>query len=443
MQGLLDQYAVSQNGFLPPSLPLACLPDSYYAPWESVISQLPALLKDDAFRTAASRMPVLSTDSLRSEQEWQRAYLVLAFFTHAYIWGGDKPADVLPPPISVPLLKVVAHLELPPVATYAALNLWNFGSTSPSHSFDDLDALHALHTFTGTESESWFYVVSVAMECRAASIVPVLLEAMVSPQDIDANATISVLRQFVPCIQDIGRLLDRMHERCDPQVFFWEIRPYLAGSKNMAAQGLPNGVFYDEGIDEHGQQRGSWQQLRGGSNGQSSLLQFFDIVLGVEHYSNGTAAVAPLGFHEEVRGYMPGPHRRFLEYAGSLQNLRQAVDGLSDSAQKEELVSAFQDATKALAAFRNKHLAIVTRYIVLPSKQKRAGSTNNSGRGLAGTPQASSKTSSYAYNPSKPCTEPHLPSEKFTGTGGTDLLPFLKQTRDETLFAGQSLSQAA
>ena len=438
MQALLDQYAVTQNGFLPSSPPLACLPDPCYAPWESVIAQLPALLRDNdnAFRTAARRMPVLSTDRLQSEPEWQRAYLVLTFFTHAYIWGGDEPADVLPPPISVPLLRVAAYLELPPVATYAALNLWNFRSTSPAHRFDDLDALQALHTFTGTESESWFYVVSVAMECRAASIIPVLLAAMASPGDTDATA--SALRQFVACIQDVGRLLDRMHERCDPQVFFWEIRPYLAGSKNMAAQGLPDGVFYDEGTDDHGRQHGSWRQLRGGSNGQSSLLQFFDIVLGVEHHSNGTAAVAPLGFHKEVRGYMPGPHRRFLEHVGSLTSLRQAVDGAPG-----QLVSAFQDATNALAAFRSKHLAIVTRYIVLPSKQKRTGPANSSGRGLAGTPQASSTTPLYAYSPSRPSTEPHAPPEKFTGTGGTDLLPFLRQTRDETLSAGQSLRQAA
>lgn len=62
------------------------------------------------------------------------------------------------------------------MATYAGLNLWNFESRTGA--FDDLDSLRALHTFTGTLSESWFYVVSVAMESQGARAIPVMLEAL-------------------------------------------------------------------------------------------------------------------------------------------------------------------------------------------------------------------------------------------------------------------------
>ncbi len=371
--------------------------------------------------------------------------------------------QTLPPCITRPLLAVTAHVELPPVATYAALNLWNFctvdshGSRSNGVPFDDLDRLQALHTFTDTESESWFFVVSVAMECRAAKIVPVLLEALKAASapnaEADAGATAATvtaaLRDFVNCIHDVGRLLERMHERCDPDIFFFQIRPFLAGSKNMAAQGLPNGVFYDEGDG-----RGQWRQLRGGSNGQSSLIQLFDIVLGVEHEkggpddaggtpptqnNNGDRKSQPkdLPFHQEVRAYMPGPHRRFLEMVAAMPSLRAYVarQRAEHGKQADALVAAFKEATEALAVFRNKHLAIVARYIILPSRRAASSTASSAGsspcpkfRGLAAPDQSHQ-------------SHPHGASLKedaspLTGTGGTELLPFLKQMRNETLRAG-------
>ncbi len=73
-----------------------------------------------------------------------------------------------------------------------------------------------------------------------------------------------------------------MHEHCDPQRFYHEIRPLLAGSKGMAAAGLPRGVFYDQGNG-----KGLWRQYSGGSNAQSSLIQLLDVFLGVDHHSTG------------------------------------------------------------------------------------------------------------------------------------------------------------
>ncbi|CAK7270976.1 hypothetical protein SEPCBS57363_004381 [Sporothrix epigloea] len=450
-----EQFGLSDNGFLPSDLPLARLPDPSYAPWEAILTNLPSSLRNNTLRSQIQRLPVLSVDGLTTEPEWRRAYLILTFLTHAYIWGDEPVAEVLPPCITVPLLAVSDHLELPPVATYAALNLWNFAvtggdeETSTNFPFDDLNHLKALHTFTGTESESWFFVVSVAMECRAAAILPVLLNAVEAATRNDVPSVTAALRRFVACIHDLSVLLGRMHERCDPSVFFNQIRPFLAGSKNMAAHGLPRGVFYDLGDG-----LGEWRQLRGGSNGQSSLLQFFDIVLGIEHTSDGQhsqsgsvesrstarpAEKAEIGFHDEVRGYMPGPHRRFLEYVAALPSLRAfvlAARGKAASAlasdEQDILVTAFSEATEALAALRNKHLGIVTRYIIIPSRQKQAAQAFNGVKNLhdvrdTPAPKLRGLASRAA------CKDE---AEVLKGTGGTELLPFLKQTRDETLQAG-------
>ncbi|KAI1380049.1 indoleamine 2,3-dioxygenase [Hypoxylon crocopeplum] len=417
---LLQDYSVSKNGFLPEREPLRRLPCIYYSPWESILDDLPSLIKGRTIRTALDRIPVLSTDKLQAEEEWCRAYVVLSFLAHAYIWGGGKASELLPHTISVPFLQVSEHLDLPPVATYAALNLWNFACRGSD--FRELDSLRALHTFSGTDDESWFFSVSVAMEAQGAYIIPIMLQALEASQHHDYSTVTRALDEFTVCVGKLGALLDRMDEKCDPMVFYHQIRPYLAGSKNMGVVGLPNGVLYQDGDGTL-----SWKQLRGGSNGQSSLIQFLDIVLGVEHRSPGggvrTSQTAASGtseggmsFHEEVRSYMPAPHRAFLEHVSCMGSLKDLANEPGGSEEQRQLRRSFQAATKALGDFRNRHMQIVTRYIIIPSRKQSQASTIN----LA--------TTSSRSNQSR--------KGELTGTGGTELIPFLKQTRDETYMTG-------
>lgn len=91
---VLEDYNVSKNGFLPEQAPLRVLPDPYYAPWEAVLGDLPAAIQARRIRKDIDSLPVLSTSRLGSEKEWQRAYSVLSFMTHAYIWGGERPSEV-------------------------------------------------------------------------------------------------------------------------------------------------------------------------------------------------------------------------------------------------------------------------------------------------------------------------------------------------------------
>ncbi|RYO94664.1 hypothetical protein DL766_007958 [Monosporascus sp. MC13-8B] len=427
-QVLLKKYDVSENGFLPEGIPLDRLPHPLYAPWEDILSQLPTLLKRQTIRRSIDNLDVISIQKLDTEGEWRRAYVVLSFLAHGYIWGGDKPSEILPAAISVPYVQVSEHLELPPVATYAALNLWNF--TSSRNDFTDLNSLKALHTFSGTEDESWFFCLSVAMECQGAYIIPIMLDAIEGIQRKDYQTVADNLDTLRECIEKLSRLLERMHERCDPMVFYHQIRPYLAGSRNMEHAGLPNGVFYEEGDG-----KGSWRQLRGGSNGQSSLIQFFDVVLGVEHNSSGNAGQQsrdastgrdgkPVGFHEEVRSYMPEPHRRFLQHVSRMDSLRDFALRSAVSDEQRRVRQSFQAATTALAEFRSKHMQMVTRYIIVPSR--RQVETESVNLAAASTRASSGKVRGAGL----------------TGTGGTALIPFLRQTRDETLQAGMSPSNS-
>ncbi|OTB02841.1 hypothetical protein M426DRAFT_61448 [Hypoxylon sp. CI-4A] len=421
---LLQDYAISRNGFLPQQEPSKRLTDPYYMPWESALDSLPLLIRERSVRTVVDEMSILTTCKLQTEEEWRRAYVVLSFLAHAYIWGGEEASEILPPMISAPFLQVSEHLNLPPVATYAALNLWNF--TCDGRDFRDLDKLTALHTFSGTVDESWFFSVSVAMEAQGAYIIPVMLEALEAVPRRDYHIIVKALDELTVCIEKLAHLLGRMDEKCDPLVFYHQIRPYLAGSKNMGAAGLPNGVLYQ---DIHGTR--SWMQLRGGSNGQSSLIQFLDAVLGVEHASSGSgtrtsrpatksssAGEEATPFHEEVRSYMPAPHRLFLEHVSHARGIKELVNELGDSEEQRRLRHAFQVAVKSLGDFRNKHMQMVTRYIIVPSRRQCRVSAVNP----ATTPSRSERD--LGAGP--------------IGTGGTALIPFLRQTRDETYLTGTS-----
>lgn len=245
------------------------------------------------------------------------------------------------------------------------------------------------------------------MEAKAASIIPIMTRAIEAIKAHDYQVIIKALQELKSHIEDVGALLERMHERCDPMTFYHRIRPFLAGSMNMEAAGLPKGVFYDEGNG-----KGEWRQLRGGSNGQSSLIMFWDVVLGIEHEGHSDSKKS---FHEEARGYMPGPHARFLRHVARLGSIRELA--LMEPVREEQhlLRAAYTEATKTLTEFRQKHLAIVTRYILIPSKQPWTGPTRQN--------LASSSSEKKG--------------EGLTGTGGSQLFPFLKQSRDETSYAAK------
>lgn len=312
----------------------------------------------------------------------------------------------------MPLLAVSKHLELPPVATFASLGLWNwqFSHDNIDH-FEDSEALHMMHSLTGTEDESWFYLISVMCDGQGARGIPLMIDAIHAARNHDYDFVTEALRELKHIITSLGKIMERMYERCTPNVFYHEIRPLLAGSKNMAASGLPNGVYFDFGGGV-----GEWRQLRGGSNAQSSLLQFFDAVLGVVHESTGevTKASGEITYHEEMRHYMPGPHRRFLAKIDLMANIRAFALATGSHPRQEELRLAFQSAVQALSDLRGTHMQMVARYIIVPSRQASMPGRLN----LA----VASPT-----------------NRRLTGTGGTDLIPFLKQTRAETDRAGALL----
>lgn len=413
----LEEYEVSAHGgFLPNGMPVTKLSDQYYKQWEAVVANLPSLLLSKKIRTIVDRLPVLEVKPslLENIGELRRAYSVLCFITNAYVWGYDEACDTLPDCIAKPLLIIADKLGLPPLATYASLVLWNYKPIieDPDLVDDlmDLSNLTTINTFTGGLDESWFYLVSVLTEKVGSSCISSGLSAIEAVRDNNVDALVGNLEILAQAVDNLGSLLMKMDEMCDPHIFYFRIRPYLAGWKNMADVGLPNGVRYGP--------QGEYKMYAGGSNAQSSLIQALDIILGIEHFpmgKNGTEGQKTISanssrnsFIKEMRNYMPRKHRKFLEHLSLVSNIRDYV--LKQKGNKK-LTLAYDACLAMLKSFRDKHIQIVTRYVILQANKRSSSAKSQALRsGL-------SKTQGQ---------------KEQKGTGGTALIPFLKQCRDET-----------
>lgn len=346
----------------------------------------------------------------------------------------------VPPTISIPFTQICKYLELPTVATYAGVCLWNFKPIFPDEPIDNLENLSTLATFTGSLDESWFYLVSVAIEARGGPIISWMLDAMAAARANDSHRVTVCLQAVAERLDELGTLLQRMYENCDPHVFYHRIRPFLAGSKNMAEAGLPNGVVFDTGRGDE-----SYVTYGGGSNAQSSLIQFFDIVLGVEHRPTGSQKLSDSSteseaegptprpprqnFIHDMRSYMPGPHRRFLQDVASVANVHEYVEAHKFDV---KLTTAFDACLAMLRSLRDKHIQLVSRYIIIKSRESRSHQRSLSPRNAPNNQMQPLNLANPVSRDSKKGDRPGSKNKPLKGTGGTALIPFLKQARDET-----------
>lgn len=390
-----------------------------------------ALLLAGRLKEVVDDLPILDVAELRNDTQRRRAFLVLSFLAHGYVWGEAQTSPTIPASIAVPWDAVSRALEVRPVCSHASVCLWNWRPLFAQEPLS-LSNLSTQHTFTGSTDESWFYLVSTAMEARGAPTLPIILQCIqAARQESIAEVTYN-LRALAIHLDDMAIALTRMHDKCDPHIFYHKIRPYLAGWKNMADAGLPNGLHY-EGCEDTPD--GAVRQYSGGSNAQSALIHMLDIALGVEHRetSDGkvesVSALAPKNaFMEDMRNYMPANHRRFLEHLTQITNIREFCLGHREDAVLSE---AYDACLAMLKTFRNNHLSIVSRFILIPAgKAKRtaaaaASSTPATDSALSDADTGKTESKGLAKVVAKSGAE-------LKGTGGTSLMSFLKQSRDET-----------
>ena len=122
-----------------------------------------------------------------------------------------------------------------------------------------------------------------------------------------------------------------------------------------------------------------------------------------------------------MRQYMPSRHRNFLEAVTKVASIREYIMSNPDNI---PLQDAYNACLEKLVLYRNTHVQIVSRYIVIPSRAAaKIALPPNTEPGTAGR---------------VPAADDAVPVEKekkekvTLGTGGTAPVEFLKQVRDET-----------
>ncbi|KAL1674161.1 Indoleamine 2,3-dioxygenase [Schizophyllum commune] len=417
----------NRTGFMPPQPPLTRLPAAY-EPWVVVLNDaiaqrlqvgdkpgLPVAeaAKSATWRARVDEMPLLPTESLRSsERVLRRAHQVLAWILHFYVHTlpPDAPSITIPEPLSLPLLRVSAALQLPPVLTYSDTVLYNWAPKDDSRPSPAADNLRSNLLFTGTRDEEEFYLTSARMELcgvEALELMRCTLDELFVGDDLALKRIASYLRRLAVVIKQLQTTLVSVREGCDPAVFFNDARPWMRG----ADSGPNKRPWVFAGLDS-APDLAPPTELSGPSAGQSALIHALDVFLGLarETHDAGAEAAAAEGraaFLRRMQRYMPRHHRRFLDHlAAGPRPLRALVL----KAGSEELTGAYNDAVRAMKELRDAHMVIVTLYIIQPARK-------------------AERAAREARGEAAPAPEEAKPLK---GTGGTELAQFLKGVRDRT-----------
>jgi len=226
-------------------------------------------------------------------------------------------ASTIPAALAVPWCALSDKLDLPPILTYATTVLWNWGLVDKHKPASAPGNLRILTTFTGNRSEEWFYATSALIELRGVEALTLMRRSLDEAFLADALALRRLtlfLHRLAGVIGDLERLLADVRRECEPEMFYFAIRPWFRAADD------PAGWHY-EGVDAPGVRRA----LTGPSAGQSSLIHALDQFLAIEHSpeasagpagssSSGAAAARNATFMQKMSLYMPGHHRRFLEH---------------------------------------------------------------------------------------------------------------------------------
>ncbi|CAO1624293.1 unnamed protein product [Sympodiomycopsis kandeliae] len=476
-----------RSGFLPPEAPLSRLPDELpESTWETALDAARSIdLKLNsnqadhrAWRAGIREMQIIHSNSTPLSNDIRyarRAHVVLTFLAHYYIHSQPQPttsinttpvynaADVdsilahqeamgmyaarLPPSISIPLLRISSQLDIPPILTYADTVLWNWHLKQPSLGLIASN-IAITETFSSTVSEEHFYLTSLLIELRgvaALDVMRVCLDECFMGDALAKKRITKYLNSLSLIIDDLQVILKNVRTDCDPATFYWGIRPWFRGGDSSPFE--QKGWHYEQAH----QQQGSVPRLfTGPSAGQSSLIHALDVFMDVDHTglkprsSRGPLTTRPVSttsndarpvitadattlppdatFMQRMQLYMPGQHRKFLTHLQSLSSpeddeydlrispLRTLTQSTLSSNPHHSLPKAYNTALQALKSLRDEHMRVATLYIISQATKQ-------------------------------PPLEYFIEDEKKDdekarkGTGGTDLVLFLKSCRSNTLDA--------
>lgn len=383
MENIYNKYVISlKNGFLP-SEPTANNIRDIYQPWFKLCKNIQQLIVDNQLESSVISINLIDILPDTTLNEYKIIYSMLCTIQSAWIWskGEGQHKHYVPKQIAIPLDIVSKYLGLKPLISHASIDLYNWKLIDPA-SEPILDNLSMAFSFTGTKSEEWFCLCMVDIEYRGSTIINAIInyaansredcEGASTWQDCDAQSSwqdckitnkitlTECLNIIVDTLKVIIISLERIYEHCEPEHFYHQLRKYLNGWTNHKL--FPTGMEL-EGVDTN-------VRYMGGSAAQSTLIQVIDVFLGIEHKDQ---------YLINIREYMPVKHRLFLTEFVLKHNIKQYVLNNTKYAQSYNLC------IDQLTMFRSRHLGLIYKYIMVPSKSKDLENVSENMEGTGGS----------------------------------------------------------
>ena len=304
---------------------------------EQLVDDLPILIANGNIRKKVETLTDLIWENdLQSltKRQIEAAFRIYTFLLQSYVRGNshDPIISVLPENFSKQLTFLSKIIGCEPIINYAATVTFNWqflpgeGNNLPEIRMENLKMISL---FTGSVDESWFYIVSAAVD----SFSPRIIELAHKKDD-------SIFVELSVIISKLTNTLKRMYDANMPEYFYNKLRRFMSGW--VEDPELPEGVLY---TFPDGEQRGLF--LGGASAAQSPTIHLLDIILDISH-PNDT-------FLTEMRSYMPREHREVLEY------FEKQYKG-----KKSELsrLKGYTESVEAIKRFRQVHFDMVKNYIL-------------------------------------------------------------------------------
>ena len=349
-----------------------------------IASELPKLLLTNSVQSTISSLNKnsLSINFLlknKKNKEIKLAMSHLSFISHAYIWGGRKPAKVLPQVLAKPWVKLANYLGRPPILSYASYCLDNWYKIDPNKSIN-LENIALINNFLGGVDEDWFVTIHVCIEDAASYAIDSAHKLSLLNDKNSEKEFLKYLNNICKSLKKVNDIFSRMPEKCDPYVYYHRVRPYIFGTKDNP--NLKQGLIYE------GEFNNKPQFFRGETGAQSSIIPFLDGALGIYHSNDNLRY-----YLNEMRDYMPPEHRKMIE---DIEQRSVIKDYISKS---KILMRKYNLCLEEIRKFRAMHLEYAGSYI-----HKQAQRNNSFGTG----------------------------GSTIRGTGGTPFMSYLKKHRDET-----------
>jgi indoleamine 2,3-dioxygenase len=366
-------------GFIPASDPVLKLPQEFEFVDEIAVS-LPQLVAGRKFRSVADELVVQDYQKLKGPV-LDRAMMLYSYFASAYVWGAkdEKESKRIPEGIAVPLVQLAKKLDRPPILSYDSycLNNWQ---RKAKRGMVEVNNLKLVQKFVECYDEDWFILIHVDIERKGADALRAISELRTHAFVASCPTYwLRAMKMMLKSLKAMNKVFARMPERCNPEVYFDIVRPYIYSF---------NDVVYEGCFDDRP------QSYRGETGAQSSLIPAIQLALGIRHKQS------MLTKHlDDMRQYMPLRHRQYLSlleaaippYDKSFKPDPVKYDIRSNMLKldNKDVNTVYNQCIEQLWEFRDQHFTYAVDYI------------------------------------HKKVTNP-------TGTGGTPYMKWLQELRDET-----------